>query len=38
MKEHKLYDDEQLDVCIECGTHSVEYGTCLNCGENNKEV
>jgi len=31
--KHKMYDDERLDVCMECGTRSVEHNTCLNCGE-----
>ena len=29
----KLYNDLRLDKCIECGTNSVEHGSCLNCGE-----
>ena len=33
---HQLYDDERLRICIECGTHSVEYGVCLNCGDSNE--
>lgn len=32
----KKIDDIRLKKCVECGTHSVEYGTCLNCG-NEKE-